>query len=711
VAAESFTSRTNIKIADKTFLTKQKFFLEILHSVHEPLKFEEYLKDSNSYVTDKSAYTEFEEVEEFFHTWKRGMLPREHIFSVFNEEQLSEAVSLFNFFYYAKDWTTFYKNVIWARVHLNEGMFIYSLSMAVLHRDDCEGIVLPAPYEICPYMFFDGQVITDAYEFRMKYMQDKNLIKKEYPIEFWESKYILDHETKKNNDLLKDYDMWYTWSNYTSDYYSMNEEYKLDYFREDIGWNAFYYYYHMDYPFWMDGEKFDLSKDRRGEQFLYMHQQLLARYFMERLSHHMGEIPEFSFYSQIPVGYNSHLMYYNGQGFTVRKNYYEVFNTEEFHTIQMVLDYERRIHDVIDYGFYTLRDGTKIDMRKPSSIEYLGNMIQANPDSVDRRFFGYWMLLSHWLVGGSADAFSSDYTVIPSVMEHFETALSDPIFYMLYKRVVKSYIQFKNFLPYYKQKELLLKGVTINNVEIDRVFTYFDHFDTDLTTLMGHDFMFNDRNVMFKARQMRLTHKPFSMSLDITSDKAQKVVIRVYLGPKYDEFGHLIALKENRENFYNIDHFVWDLASGKSVIKRNSVDFYWTINDRTTYTELYKRVMLAIDGKIEFPLDMTEAHCGFPERLLMPRGWVSGMPVQFFFMISPYEEATIPQYSTFDQTKSCGVGSGSRFLDNLPFGYPLDRDIYDETQFMVPNMYIADAKIYYMKNYENFEFENMPQYV
>jgi hypothetical protein len=178
VAAESFTTIKNVKVADKTFLTRQKFILEILHNVHEPLQIEEYLKDSTTYVTDKSAYLEFEHVEEFFNLYELGFLPQGKIFSIFNEEHLKEAISLFNFFYYCKDYTTFYKNVIWARVHVNEGMFIYALTMAVLHRDDCQGIVLPAPYEICPYMFFDGQVITDAYEFRMKYMQDKTITKK-----------------------------------------------------------------------------------------------------------------------------------------------------------------------------------------------------------------------------------------------------------------------------------------------------------------------------------------------------------------------------------------------------------------------------------------------------------------------------------------------------------------------------------------------------
>ena len=227
---------------------------------------------------------------------------------------------------------------------------------------------------------------------------------------------------------------------------------------------------------------------------------------------------------------------------------------------------------------------------------------------------------------------------------------------------------------------------------------------------MGHDFMFEEHDVMLKARQMQLTYKPFYFNLDVTSDKAQKVVIRSFVGPKFNQFGKLYTFEESRENFYEFDQFVYDLPAGKSVIKKYSKDIYNTIKDRTTYTELYKTVMLAIDGKIEFPLDMSEAHCGYPNRLVFPKGWSSGMPVQFFFIISPYIEPEIPQYSTYDHVISCGVGSGSQYIDNQSFGYPLDRDVYNYKEFFVPNMYFADAKIYHNDTYEDFNSAYVQKY-
>ncbi|XP_055378959.1 larval serum protein 1 beta chain-like [Condylostylus longicornis] len=673
VAAEPLLKRDGVK-ADKDFLVKQKFFLEILHDIHEPLQFPEYLKVSEKFVEDKSSYLDWEHVKDFFIYWDhQNFLPRGHIFSIYNEEHLEQVMYLFNFFYYAKDWTTFYKNVCWARVHMNEGMFVYALTMTVLHHKDYTGIVLPAPYEIVPYMFFDSRVINDAYEFKMNYLQDKT----------------------------EGYDMWYVWANYTQDYYYSHEESSLSYFREDLGWNSYYYYYHMDYPFWMDGEEFGLSKDHRGELFLHMHQQILARYYMERLSQRLDEIPEFSYGKPIEYGYNPHMMYYNGQGFTVRKNYYEVYNTEEFHDIQLVLDYERRFRDIVDRGFYVTFEGKKIDLRTPEGVEYLGSLMEHNEDSVDKRFFGYWRLLSHSLLGGSYGIyFNNDKWVIPSVMEHFETAMRDPVFYMLYKRLINIYIKYQHFLPHYQYSELLFNGVEITDVQVDKIETFFDYFDADLTTLMGYNWMFNEPNVLFKARQWRLNYKPFNMNIEIKSDKAQKVIMKVFLGPKYDQYGKLYTLEENRENFYQIDQFVYDLPAGKSVIKHSSEDFYWNVKDRTTWTELYKRVMLAIDGKMDFTLDMTEAHCGFPERLLIPRGWVKGMPVQMFFMVLPYQD--VKHYEGYNEKISCGVGSGYRYMDNYPFAYPFDREIVDFETFYVPNMHFEDVNIYHLEQYGEY---------
>lgn len=52
-------------------------------------------------------------------------------------------------------------------------------------------------------------------------------------------------------------------------------EHKLAYFREDLGINLHHWHWHLVYPF--DGAKEVVDKNRRGELFYYMHEQLMAR--------------------------------------------------------------------------------------------------------------------------------------------------------------------------------------------------------------------------------------------------------------------------------------------------------------------------------------------------------------------------------------------------------------------------------------------------
>lgn len=103
--------------------------------------------------------------------------------------------------------------------------------------------------------------------------------------------------------------------------------------------------------------------------------------------------------------------------------------------------------------------------------------------------------------------------------------------------------------------------------------------------------------------------------------------------------------------------------------------------------------MSAIKGEEEFRLDMTEAHNGFPTRFMLPKGKVEGQEYQFFVYVTPYKPMTTKY--TYDKVVSAGVGSGTRYMDTLPLGYPFDRPIEDEKMFFVPNCYMKDVVIYH----------------
>ncbi|XP_062540228.1 hexamerin-1.1-like [Armigeres subalbatus] len=671
----------DVKYGDESFLVKQKAILEVLQHVHQAELHTSLWEESKKINIEdyQNNYTNEEAVKEFLQLYKHGMLPMEEIYSLHNEYQRKEVIALFHLFYYAQDWDTFYKTMIWARFNVNEGMFVYALTVAVLHRSDMVGIVLPAPYEIYPFYFFNDVVISKAQRYKMQGF----------------------YKMKKINDVYTAYIP----SNYTGFYIHTGPEQRVGYFTEDIGLNSYYYYFHADYPFWMGGKEFGLYKDRRGEFFLFQHQQLLARYYLERLSNNLGDIPPFSWHKSITTGYYPYLHYYNGIPFPVRDNYYSA-SVDKSYVVEQIMDFEHRILETIDYGFILQPDGSYVNISSPSGIEYLGNLIQANGDSVNTRFYGPLEILSKHFLGGNIKL-HNEYRAIPSVLEKFETSLRDPMFYQLYKHIVEYYYRFLNFLPSYTTKELDFPGVKIETIEMDKLVTYFDKFDADITNAVDVD-VFDattmkepnqEKDFVIYARMPRLNHLPFTFKLNVLSDKAQKATVFVYLGPKYDQYGNSYGVDANRENFFELDHFLIDLVPGKNVITRNSLDFSWFVKDRTTYFELYQQVMKAINGNGKFPLDMSEAHCGFPARLMLPKGKKGGMPFQFFFMVAPYYKPSVKQFTGFDPTLSCGVGSGARYLDVLPFGYPFDRKI-DESVWFTPNMKYYDTLIYHKSETE-----------
>lgn len=58
-------------------------------------------------------------------------------------------------------------------------------------------------------------------------------------------------------------------------------EHRVAYFREDLGINLHHWHWHLVYPF--EGAMQVVRKDRRGELFYYMHQQIIARYTLKSL--------------------------------------------------------------------------------------------------------------------------------------------------------------------------------------------------------------------------------------------------------------------------------------------------------------------------------------------------------------------------------------------------------------------------------------------
>lgn len=70
---------------------------------------------------------------------------------------------------------------------------------------------------------------------------------------------------------------------------------------------------------------------------------------------------------------------------------------------------------------------------------------------------------------------------MPSALENYQTALRDPAFYILWKRVLSLLFAWQKQMPVYKKEELLLPSVVIEKVETDKMVTYFEQTYMNIT--------------------------------------------------------------------------------------------------------------------------------------------------------------------------------------------------------------------------------------
>ncbi|XP_053678710.1 hexamerin-1.1-like [Anopheles nili] len=662
-----------VKYASKEFLEKQKFFFEILRHIHQPISFEEYLPFTGRWVGDTSKYVNYTEVNEFLQTFEQGLLKKGEIFTIYNYWYAKQTLQLYRFFENAIDWDTYYKNVVWARENINEGMFLCALTLSVLHRKDLEGIILPAIYEIYPHYFFNGDVFHDA--------SNRRSMEPEYGF----------YGNKRHNVAQSNYSAFFA-----TQFYG---EGSLSYFTEDVGLNAYYYYFMMDYAPFLGGDKLGLKNDRRGELYLFMHQQLLARYYLERNSNGLGPIQELTWESPIATGYYPMLQYWNGVPFRSRESN---FLWRPYDPIKLtgIKAHEERVRQAIDLGYVTTRDGQQLNLRQWEAIDIVGNLVSGNVDSVNVDYYKMIETAARMILA-QGDYYGSSSEVWPGVLMHYETSMRDPVFYQFYQRLLGFYWDFKSYLPPYTVEQLKFDGVEIKSVYVEKLVTFFEPFDVDISNGLGFNYGGGRSTWNFSvyARKDRLNHKPFSYVLNVSSQFAGKGVVRMYMGPKMYNLGQLQYMKKL---FVEMDQYVVDLVVGDNQIKRNTRDFYYDIRDKTTYSELYMRIMKAYRGEEQFVLDMSEVHCGWPDRLLLPKGQPNGYPLSFFFIITPYYPPAREQFSTFDATYTCGTGSGSKYIDALPFGFPFDREI-NFSNFVTKNLIFTDVSVYHVNGNQQNE--------
>lgn len=109
----------------------------------------------------------------------------------------------------------------------------------------------------------------------------------------------------------------------------------------------------------------------------------------------------------------------------------------------------------------------------------------------------------------------------------------------------------------YTKNEVEFNGVRIENVEIDKLVTYYDMKDYLINNAVDVPKMKDGQTFNIKAWQWQLNYKPFTYKIYVNSDKTTKAVMRIFLGPavegeKYDDYSYL---RNYYKYFYMLDEW------------------------------------------------------------------------------------------------------------------------------------------------------------
>lgn len=258
---------------------------------------------------------------------------------MFNQRHKDVAGRLIKIFTDQKDASSFLSTAAFVKDRLNPYLFQYCLTVATQHRPDTSDLNIPSVVQSFPDKFVDSSIFPRVRE-------EGALVTQE-------------------NRMVVDIPLNYTASD-------REIEQRMGYFREDIGVNMHHWHWHLVYP--GEGEAKIVQKDRRGELFFYMHNQLIARYNVERLANKLGKVrPLNNLREPIPEAYFPKIVRSsNNRAYPARVSGTVLMdiNRTDDNVVVALSDLERwrdRIYQAIDQGFVVdvsvRNDGNHIQMK------------------------------------------------------------------------------------------------------------------------------------------------------------------------------------------------------------------------------------------------------------------------------------------------------------------------------------------------------------
>ncbi|XP_037049326.1 phenoloxidase 2-like [Bradysia coprophila] len=597
-------------------------------------------------------------------------------FSLFNQKHKEIAAQLTKIFLDAPNAASLLSTAAYVKDRVNIYLFQYSLSVAVQHRQDTRNIDLPSIVQTFPDQFVDPSAFPKARE-ELALVSQENRMNIDIPLNFTAT----DKEAEQ----------------------------RMGYFREDIGVNMHHWHWHLVYP--GEGDRRVVDKDRRGELFYYMHNQIINRYNVDRMCNGLERVkPLTNLRVPVPEAYFPKIIRSsNNRAYPPRhaNSMLSDVNRPGDNTIVELGDIERwrdRIYQAIDQGYVVDGGGRQISLLGDDGIDILGNVIEASSLSPNRLLYGNLHNEGHNVISFVHDP-DQKYLEEYGVMGDVTTAMRDPIFYRWHSFIDGVFARYKkNIAPYHAETELMYNGVTVTSVGVqitksksakqNVLLTYWQRSDVDLSA--GLDFG-RDGNVY--AQFTHLQHAPFEYTINVeNSSSAQRQgTCRIFLCPINDERGTPLSFEEQRKLMLEMDKFTVQLNPGSNMIRRRSHESSVTI----PYERSFRRI-----GSQYQPVDPVQraqfqfCGCGWPQHMVLPKGTIDGARFNIFVMISDYDLDRVDQPDASnvcnDAASFCGL-KDQKYPDKRAMGFPFDRpyrvDQLIDFKNLGTNMAIGECQI------------------
>jgi hypothetical protein len=473
---------------------------------------------------------------------------------------------------------------------------------------------------------------------------------------------------------------------------------RLDWFRGDPEANDHHDHWHVVYPNIGlpvgDGEF--KTKDRQGELFLYMHQQMLARYDAERLAVGLPPVASYENYREpIAAAYDPGDLQNGDTTYSPRPA--DTPLSDLASPAYRVVDHERRREravDAVDSSYVRHEAGTL-----PLTSDLLGATLEESigtPDVGGRSrtgFYGNFHGMGHVLSALCTDPTGRE-GLPPGVMYDTAAAIRDPFFWQWHRHIDDYYFRWQERLGAHDFSDgpnVVFRDPTTrsdDNVS-DLILATAAQVEGAGGTAaeygsreFGGDRWTNDFTSGPRSTDT-LTTRMLRRQIELAPGKVVEIE---YLYP--DDFFYFIRL-ENRAKF------------ATRVTLRVFIAPEETVDNRRTWIEMDKfdhrldageRAVVARSSResavIRKPVvtpgttppaqtdesDESYCRCGWPYGLLLPRGMQEeGMPFRLFVMATDWNQDRVRQDNCCGSFSYCGAQDF--YPDRRPMGYPFDRPL------------------------------------